>query len=196
MSEQYIPVVVDSIRANLMGPQRLITLREQGGERFLPIWIGPAEAEAIAIALRQIETIRPLTHDLLKNVLRRFGAQLVQVNITRLENDTFYAELVLEQEGEEIRIDCRPSDAIALALRTAAPILVAENVLQEAGYKPEKALEPTDQENNSPTSHSITARDASEPAVNQTPQEKKAEEDRLSIFEDFLENLDDDTEEE
>jgi hypothetical protein len=194
MSEQYIPVVVDSIRANLMGPQRLITLREQGGERFLPIWIGPAEAEAIAIALRQIETIRPLTHDLLKNVIRRFGAQLVQVHITRLENDTFYAELVLEQNGAEIRIDCRPSDAIALALRTAAPILVAESVLQEAGYKPEEALEPTGPENDAPVSSSITASDAS--AAGQTPQEKKAEEDRLSIFEDFLENLDDDNEDE
>lgn len=174
---EMIPVLVDSIRVNLMGPQRLIILREINGERNMPIWVGPFEGDAIAMPLRDVETARPLTHALLKNVFKTLGATLKQVEIIALKEDIFYSVIVAEHQNQEIRIDARPSDAIALALYAHIPVLVAEEVLEMAGFLPESPLE-------------ITHTPSDSAPAQPKKIEPTAEPDRLSIFEDFLENLD------
>jgi uncharacterized protein len=132
-----IEVIVDSIRANLLTPHRLLVLKECAGPRYLVLGIGPLEAEVIAIRLQGIEPPRQLIHDLLSAVLERFGARLGRVEISELAEQAFHARLVLEREGDEFLFDARPSDAIALALRAHAPIYAAQEVLEQAGQLPE-----------------------------------------------------------
>jgi len=116
----------------------VVLLREQDGERVLPIWIGPGEANAIALRLADLSPTRPLTHDLLKRVIEGAGLMVRHVAITDIRDHTFFAEIVLEGEGRVSRIDARPSDSIALALRTEAPILVTDGVYEkEFGVRPE-----------------------------------------------------------
>src|SRR3954466_4363291 len=110
--------------------QPIVLLRERNGERYLPIWIGAAEATAIAYAQQGVEPPRPLTHDLLKDVIDRLGHRVTQVRIVELRDKVFYAVLVIDGSTE---ISARPSDAIALALRTDTEIVAAEAVLDEAG---------------------------------------------------------------
>ena len=110
----------------------IVVLREPDGHRFLPIWIGSSEARAIAITLEGLELPRPLTHDLFMNTLEAFEANVSRVEIHTLKDGTFYARLILLRSGEEIEIDARPSDAMALALRADAPIMVAASVLEAA----------------------------------------------------------------
>lgn len=106
----------------------IVLLIDQKEERVLPIWIGPLEAHAIAVALEQVSLPRPLTHDLLKNICDRLSAQVSQVIISDLQNNTFYAEVHLALPGEEMVLDARPSDAIALALRTASPVFLSKKL--------------------------------------------------------------------
>lgn len=115
---------------NTQGP--VVLLREVGGQRYLPIWIGMMEASAIAMALDGLDFDRPLTHDLLTNTLTALGCELSRVVISRIENNTFYAMLAIRFGAEVHEIDCRPSDAIALAQRAKAIILCDEQVLAEA----------------------------------------------------------------
>lgn len=110
--------------------QPIVLLRERGGDRYLPIWIGASEAAAIAFAQQGVEPPRPLTHDLLRNVITAFGVLLNEVRIVKLENKVFYADLVF---SNGVLVSSRPSDAIALALRTESPIRVNEAVLDLAG---------------------------------------------------------------
>ncbi len=132
-----LQVKIDSVRVSLMSQHRLIVLKEIFGERYLPIWIGPFEADAITIALQGVQVARPLTHDLLQNVLTTLDARVDYVVITELTDDTFYANIVLDVDGEEVTVDSRPSDAIALAVRVDAPIFVEEDVMDEAGILPD-----------------------------------------------------------
>jgi bifunctional DNase/RNase len=132
-----IEVKVDSIRASLMSEHRLVTLKEVNAERYLPIWIGPYEADAITIRLRNIEVARPLTHDLLKNVIIEMGGELSHITVSDLRNDTFYAHITVNLNGHQVEIDSRPSDAIALAVRASIPIYVEEKVMARAGITPE-----------------------------------------------------------
>ncbi len=111
----------------------LLLLEEVGGERVLPIFIGAPEATAIAYALGNVETPRPMSHDLLGNVIGSLGAQLFSVEITELVDNVFYANLRLLREREEISVSARPSDAVALALRVGAPILVNDELMAEQG---------------------------------------------------------------
>ena len=136
-----IEVVVDSIRVSLVNYQRVVILKEKTADRYLPIWIGASEADAIAIRLQNISVARPLTHDLLKSILDDLGAKVVQVRVTDLSDDVFYARIVLSVNGRTVEVDSRPSDAIALAVRTSAPIFVAESVLDKAGVLPEAEKE-------------------------------------------------------
>ena len=116
--------------------EQVIVLKEKDGEMLLPVVIGLPEIHAIKLKLSGIKPPRPLTHDLLKNIIAELGATLKQIVIDRLENQTFYAKLVLrEQSGQEIKVDARPSDSIALALRADVPIFVEETVLEEAGIR-------------------------------------------------------------
>jgi bifunctional DNase/RNase len=124
------PVDVLGVRVEMPTNQPIVLLREREGERYLPIWIGAAEATAIAYAQQGVEPPRPLTHDLLKDVIETLGHTVTEIRIVELKDKVFYALLVIDGKNE---ISARPSDAIALALRTRTQIVVAEAVLEEAG---------------------------------------------------------------
>jgi bifunctional DNase/RNase len=167
-----IEVTVGKIQVNLVSQNRVVILREVGGERFLPIWIGQFEAEAIAMCLQEVEAVRPMTHDLLKNLVNGLGAALERVEIHDLRDDVFYARLVLRLNDNRIEVDSRPSDGIALAVRAHAPIFVAEEVMQRAGAKPEE--------------------DIREQAPGPEGESGEAPDGRLDIFKDFIQGLEDD----
>jgi uncharacterized protein len=176
-----VEVVIDSVRVSLTNQQRIVVLREVNAERYLSIWIGPYEAEAITIALQEIEVARPQTHDLLKNVLNQMNARLLRVEVISLKEDVFFGNLVIESNGQTLNVDSRPSDALALAVRAHVPILIAREVMESAGVVPDKDLQ---QEQDS------TAPLANTPPPAQTPAEEADSVQRLSVFEDFLQNLD------
>ncbi len=160
-----VEVEIDSIRVSLMSQQRIVILKELNSERFLPIWIGPYEAEAITLSLNEVEVVRPLTHDLLRNIINDLGAQVLRVNITELRDDVFYARIVLQVDGQEMAIDSRPSDALALAVRVHVPVFVDEEVMEAASTEPEDDIEA------------------------EIPEGEESEE-RLEVFKDFVESLD------
>ena len=170
---EMIEVQIDSVRVHLMTPQRLVVLKQIGSERYLPIWVGPYEAEAITVALQEVEMIRPLTHDLLKNVFGAFNARIKRVEIVKLQNEIFYGSIIAEVEGREVNVDSRPSDAIALSVRAHVPILVHHTVMEEAGIVPEQDV-----------SEEAEAAEKAEAA----PLSEEGTE-RLSVFEDFLDKL-------
>jgi uncharacterized protein len=174
-----VEVVIDSVRVSLTNQQRIVVLREANTERYLPIWIGPYEAEAITIALQEIEVARPQTHDLLKNILSTLNARLLRIEVVSLKEDVFYGNLIVEVDGRTVYIDSRPSDALALAARAHVPILVAKEVMDTAGVIPEEDLQ-----NQRPSTTSTPSR----PAASEEPEIETSSE-RLSVFEDFLQNL-------
>ena len=177
---EMIEVQIDSVRVHLMTPQRLVVLKQIGSERYLPIWVGPYEAEAITVALQEVEMIRPLTHDLLKNVFGAFNARIKRIEIVKLQNEIFYGSIIAEVDGREVNVDSRPSDAIALSVRAHVPILVHHSVMEEAGIVPEQDV-----------SEESALPEKSEPA----PLSEEGTE-RLSVFEDFLEKLEFDKDDE
>ena len=120
------------VRVELPTNQPIVLLREREGERFLPIWIGAVEATAIAFALQGIVTQRPMTHDLIKNILEEATVRVEKVSITELKEGTFYAVIAFQKDGTSFEVSSRPSDAIALAVRASVPIFAAEEVLTEA----------------------------------------------------------------
>ena len=174
-----LEVVIDSIRVSLMSQQRIVILREAQAERYLPIWIGIYEAESITIALQEVEVARPLTHDLLKNVFGAMDARILRVEVSALRDDTFYGNIVAEFNGRTLNIDARPSDALNLAVRAHVPILVARSVMDSAGIIPEEDLQEGGEE-----------KPAEGRGAEKEEPEAEGGEERLSIFEDFLENLD------
>ncbi len=147
-----------------MSQHRIVILKDVDSDRFLPIWIGPYEAEAITVSLQELEVSRPLTHDLLRNVLEELGAEITQINITALKDDVFFAQIIMSANGREIEIDSRPSDALALSVRAHVPVFVSEDVMREAASVPEDELE---------------SEDLGEDG-----------EERLEVFKDFVETLD------
>lgn len=174
MSEM-VQVVIDSIRVHLMAPQRVILLKQMDSERYLTIWVGPYEAEAITIALQEVEVARPLTHDLIRNIFGAFNARVTRVEVVRLQDEIFYGNIVAEVDGREVHVDSRPSDAIAIAVRAHVPIFVHRDIMDEAGIFPDKDIP---QQTNAP--------------ARRTPPPPLTEEgsDRLSVFKDFLDKLD------
>ena len=126
---------VVGVRVEVPSNQPIVLLREQGGERFLPIWIGAVEATAIAFASGGVQPPRPLTHDLFRDVIIGLGATLTAVELTEIKDGVFYAELLLTSASGEHRISARPSDAIALAVRTESPIFASDELLAEAGIE-------------------------------------------------------------
>jgi len=136
-----IEVAIDSIRVSLMTQQRVVILKDLESDRYLPIWIGPCEAESITIELQGVAVARPLTHDLLKTVVINLGGKVSQVVVNDLRNDTFYARILLSVNGRQMEIDARPSDAIALAVRARVPIYVAEAVMDAASIVPEEDMD-------------------------------------------------------
>ncbi len=175
-----VEVVIDSIRVSLISQQRIVILREVDADRYLPIWIGIYEAEAIALALQDVEVARPLTWDLLKNIFSVLDARILRVEVTSLHDDTYYGNIVAEVDGKKIDIDSRPSDAIALAVRAHVPILVSRPILDSVGVIPEQDIQDASQGQDK------------EQAAETPPSE--INEENLTVFKDFLENLDIDDE--
>ena len=167
-------MVIDSIRVSLVNYQRVVILRVKGSDRCLPIWVGSAEADSIALRLQDVEVPRPLTHDLLLTAIKSLGATIERIVVSDLADDTFYAKVVLHCNGTVTEVDSRPSDAIALAVRTDAPIYVEDGVLDKAGIK-------MDPESGQP----ISIRDDE---MRQTPL-TEGELERLSAFTDFVDTL-------
>lgn len=163
-----IEVIIDSIRVSLMSQYRIVILKDTNSDRYLPIWIGPCEADAITIELQEMPPQRPLTHDLLKSMIRELGGKVVHILINDLRHDVYYARIVIDIGGKQIEVDSRPSDAVALAVRTKVPIFVAETVMERHSIEPEDDVERT---------------------LGEIPKEDE-EEDRLSAFKDFVNTLD------
>jgi bifunctional DNase/RNase len=128
-----IEMVVDSIRVSLMNYQRVVILKEKETSRYLPIWIGAAEADAIAVKLQGTAVLRPLTHDLMQSVIDKLGGKVNSIIVRDLQKDVFFAKIVINRDGEQMEIDSRPSDAIALAVRAQVPIFAEEDVLDRGG---------------------------------------------------------------
>ncbi len=166
-----IEVKIDSIRVSLMSQHRVVVLKEVDTDRYLPIWIGPFEADAITIQLQGVEVSRPLTHDLLKSVIDEMGAKISHVIVSELKNDTFYARIIMDVGGDSMEIDARPSDAIALSVRVSAPLFVAEEVMDMAAITPETNLDDVELDR-------------------ETEPVSKEEEEGLSIFREFINDLD------
>jgi len=136
-----VEMTIESIRVNVLNYQRVVILKEKESDRYLPIWIGPAEADAIVIKLQNVAVPRPMTHDLLGSVITTLGAQVNSIIVNDLCNDTFYAKVILNVDGKNVDVDSRPSDAIALAVRVKAPIFAEESVLSKAGVHLDKDTE-------------------------------------------------------
>jgi bifunctional DNase/RNase len=130
-------MVVESVRVHMLSSQHVVILREADAERYLPIWIGSWEAQSIAMRLQGVEAERPLTHDLMASVLQELGVSVRHIIVSDLADETFRARIVLIHGGSDHEVDARPSDAIALAVRVAAPIFATEAVLDRAGVMPE-----------------------------------------------------------
>ncbi|MAG34752.1 MAG: hypothetical protein CL878_00660 [Dehalococcoidia bacterium] len=164
-----VEMVVDSIRIDIHGTSRMVVLKEPDSDRILPIIIGPAEAEAIAIRLQKAEVPRPLTHDLLANAIGALNGQVTHVLINDLLAETFYARIVLDVDGRHVELDARSSDAIALAVRAEVPIYVADAVLERVGSD---------------------AREAENEEADKEESQKTEQDERLDVFRDFIEQLD------
>jgi uncharacterized protein len=175
-----IETVVESIRVNLVTQNRVVILKEVGGDRHLPIWIGEFEAQAIMIELRRQTAPRPLPYDVLRAAIDALGGTVENVTVSDLSQDIFYARIVVQHNGQQVEIDSRPSDAIALALRARCPIFVDERVMEHAGV----SLDEDDE---------TTAEDTSgegQEAPASTPETSASRDDRLSAFRDFIDTLD------
>ena len=169
-------VVIDSIRVSLMNYQRVVILKEKSTDMYLPIWIGPAEADSIAVKLQDVSVPRPLTHDLLNLVITTLGGAVSHIVVSDLQNDTFYAKISIQLNGSNFEVDSRPSDALALAVRVKVPIYVEDEVMKKAGVALDK--------------------ETGKPIIGGEPEEKavaKMTEDelqRLSAFKEFIGGLD------
>jgi uncharacterized protein len=134
-----VEMVVESIRMNLLAPTRVVFLKEVSRERYLPIIIGVPEADAIAIKLQNADVPRPLTHDLLSTMIQTLGGRVTRIVVTDLQDETFFARIILDVDGRHVEVDSRPSDAIALAVRAGVPIFVEEAVLEKSGIESDEA---------------------------------------------------------
>jgi len=162
-----IEVTIDSIRISLMTQHRVVILKDVGSERYLPIWIGPCEADAITIELQGVQVARPMTHDLLKAAINEMGGKISYVLVSDLRNETFYARIILDVNSSTLELDSRPSDAVALAVRAGVSIFVEESVMERAAIVPEDDL-----------------------TEGTEPLEAPAQDDPPSAFKDLIEGLD------
>jgi len=167
-----VEMTVDSVRINLATQQRVVILKATKQERYLFIWIAQPEAYAIAVELQGSTSPRPLTHDLLKNVITELGAKIVSIIVSDLIEEVYYARIVLDVAGRHVEIDARPSDAIALAVRAKTPIYVEDSILEHAGVTLEQEEPPK-----------LGSRSEDE-------EEQEDETDNLDAYRDFINSLD------
>ncbi len=138
-------MVIYGVSFDMVGKQPIVLLKTVQGNRFLPIWIGHAEAAAILMKLQGTDTPRPMTHDLLTGIMEELNATVARITVTELRDNTFYALITLRADASEIEVDSRPSDAIALAVRANAPIFAADQVIEDNGIEfPDEPLESED----------------------------------------------------
>lgn len=173
-----LEMVIDSIRVSLLNYQRVVILKEKDADRFLPIWIGQPEADAIALKLQDMAPPRPMTHDLLHAVVGDLGGSIEHIVVSGLDHDTFFAKVVLSTGERTIAVDARPSDALALAVRAKVPIYVEEAVLERAGVHLDKE-----------TGKAIVGDGVSDRAGTGRPPDA-GELERMSAFKDFIDSLD------
>lgn len=183
-----IETTVESIRVSLVTQNRVVILREVGGDRHLPIWIGGYEAEAIAMELQGIAPTRPLPYDIMKTMLGELGGSVERITITDLTEQVFFARILLDQNGRTIEIDARPSDAIALAVRSGVKIMVADAIMEQVGVAMD--VDDSDDGDSSPG----FARSGDEASGITTSGEREAgsrgKDEGLSVFRDFINSLD------
>jgi uncharacterized protein len=167
-----IEVVIDSIRVSLMSQHRVVVLKEQNSDRYLTIWIGPFEADAITVELQEVPPQRPLTHDLLKSMISELGGKVKHILINDMRDQVYYARVVIEHDGRLVEVDARPSDSLALAVRTKSPIYVAESVMESSGVRPDEDIDTEE----------------AAPKPNE-PRRSEGDERRLGAFADFINTL-------
>ncbi|MEW5990069.1 MAG: bifunctional nuclease family protein [Chloroflexota bacterium] len=182
-----VEMVVESVRVHMLSNRHVVILKDTERDRYLPIWIGPWEASAIAMKLQGLSAERPLTHDLFVAALDRLGVRISRVVISELAEETYHARLVLERDGEEFELDARPSDSVALAVRTAVRILVAEEVLEQAAL----GVDPGGDEGAAdPGEPSRQGRATLGPGVPLETLGEDVVDERLDMFRDFVNSLD------
>jgi bifunctional DNase/RNase len=180
-----VEMVVESVRVHMLSNRHVVILKDAERERYLPIWIGPWEASAIAMKLQGLTAERPLTHDLFTAALDRLGVRIDRVVISELAEETYHARLILERDGEEFELDARPSDSVALAVRGSVRILVAEEVLDQAALGVDPDAEPS--EAGEPSG---SARSGLGPGVPLESLGEDVVDERLDMFRDFVNSLD------
>jgi hypothetical protein len=173
-------LVIDSIRVSLLNHQRVVILKQKDIDRYLPIWIGPPEADAIAVRLQEVSVPRPLTHDLLHNAIKDLGGIIDSIVVSSMENDTYYATIVVRQGDKTVEIDARPSDALALAVRAGVQIFAAPEVMEKCGVRLDKDSRLAVVGEGDPHGH---VSEAGGPVGEE-------ERENLSAFADFIESLD------
>lgn len=161
-----VEMIIEAIRINVVTEQHVVILREADGSRIVPIWIDPYQAQSIAMEMHGTEMTRPMTHDLLRNVINEMGGRIMRIVVNDLRDGTFYALIDIETPSGPISVDARPSDAIALGVRVQAPVFVEDMVLDQAGV-------------------SIAEQEPETPHGEEAP-----DDERLSVFRDFINNLD------
>jgi bifunctional DNase/RNase len=176
-----VEMVVESVRVHMLSSRHVVILKETARDRYLPIWIGPWEASAIAMRLQGLTPERPLTHDLFASALGELGVRVERVVIAALAEETFHARLILRSDGRLLEIDSRPSDALALAVRLGTPIFAAPDVLEQAGLGAEAAGEGEDDEDTERVAGS---------ALETPPSGERFVDPRLDVFRDFVNSLD------
>jgi len=185
MSGPLVEMVVESVRVHMLSSQHVVILKEVDRNRYLPIWIGPWEANAIAMRLQGIAAERPLTHDLFASAVEQLGGEIRQVVISDLSDDTFHARLFLAIGERTIEIDSRPSDALALAVRSSARIYAEPAVMERAGVAPG----PTDDEDEDEQSaEDRIAGSVLERRTERTGADRVVD-PRLDVFRDFINSL-------
>ncbi len=180
-----IETTVESIRVSLVTQNRVVLLREVEGDRHLPIWIGAYEAEAIMLRLQDIPATRPIPYDLMQSMLAELGATVTQVMISDLTEQVYFARIVVEHAGRTFELDSRPSDAIALAVRTGSRIFVAESVMDQAGV-----ITDTDDDDLDSVQPVDDLESTTPPAAETPSQSSPQSEEGLNVFRDFINSLD------
>jgi bifunctional DNase/RNase len=180
-----VEMVVESVRVHMLSNRHVVILKDVERDRYLPIWIGPWEASAIAMRLQGVAAERPLTHDLFFATLEGLGVTIARVVISELADETYHARLYLERDGEEVELDARPSDALALAVRADARIYAADEVLEAAalGTDPDEDVEAEGSEESTPSGRDRPARPIERPGEGPV-------DPRLDLFRDFVNSLD------
>jgi hypothetical protein len=174
-----VEMVVESVRVHMLSSRHVVILKETDHDRYLPIWIGPWEASAIAMKLQGLTPERPLTHDLFATTLEELGARIDRVIISELADETFHARVLIQDDGKTVEVDARPSDALALAVRTGVRIFAAEAVLEQAALGGDAGIA-DDEEGSAGSTLEATGENIVDP--------------RLDVFRDFVNSLDVDAE--